>query len=381
MKMRCRDLLLRKAFPVRETRGLRLWAGPSPASSEPRKKAERGNVSGAPLISVLIDTYNYGCFIEQAIESVLTQDVAEDQLEVVVVDDGSSDDTARRVEQYGARIRYFFKTNGGQGSAFNYGLARVTGEFVALLDADDYFLPGKLRRLLETFDAHPEAGMIYHRFPRLMGDTIVPAVGFEPLSGFLRDNPQALAKYRAHQTSSLAFRSSLLREILPIPESIKISADGYLELLAVLLAPVQALCEDLAVYRIHHNNLFAGYYQASDEAAASRLVACMQVVHQQALLWVGEHRDRVGNIDAGRFLDGLMLLPLEQLYRFQEPSRLKYFAFLLRENRVFAPLQPRWRSFLRYVLALSALMVGYRGYGALHAWCARQLQTLYPHGN
>ncbi len=102
-------------------------------------------------------------FIEQAIESVLTQDFAMEQVEILVVDDGSTDDTAERVKKYGGAIRYFRKENGGQASAFNLGFAEARGEFVFMLDADDYFLPGKLRRVMEEFEKHPELGTIYHR--------------------------------------------------------------------------------------------------------------------------------------------------------------------------------------------------------------------------
>jgi len=84
-------------------------------------------------------------------------------MEILVVDDGSTDDTAQRVKKYGGRIRYLWKPNGGQASAFNFGLRRASGEIVTLLDADDYWLPGKLQRVAEEFDKHPDAGMVYHK--------------------------------------------------------------------------------------------------------------------------------------------------------------------------------------------------------------------------
>src|SRR5437762_386160 len=83
-------------------------------------------------------------------------------MEILVVDDGSTDDTADRVKKYGERVRYFRKENGGQASAFNLGFAKAQGEIVVLLDADDYFLPGKLARVVEAFESHPDAGLVYH---------------------------------------------------------------------------------------------------------------------------------------------------------------------------------------------------------------------------
>jgi glycosyltransferase involved in cell wall biosynthesis len=115
-----------------------------------------------PLISVLIDTYNYGLYIEQAIDSVLAQDFPTAEREILVVDDGSTDDTPERMRKYGPAITYLRKRNGGQASAFNFGLACAGGKIVALLDADDYWLPGKLRRLAEEFEKNPEAAMVYH---------------------------------------------------------------------------------------------------------------------------------------------------------------------------------------------------------------------------
>src|ERR1700739_3121282 len=171
----------------------------------------------APLTTVLIDTYNYGRFIKQAIDSVLSQDFPAEQLELIVVDDGSTDDTEQCVKTYGSRIKYLKKENGGQASAFNLGFEQARGDFIVLLDADDYFLPGKLRRVCEAFQSHPDVGMVYHRFPQMHnGGVMVPATEFEALSGFLPEDARKLSRYRAHQTSCLAFRRSILQEIFPI---------------------------------------------------------------------------------------------------------------------------------------------------------------------
>src|SRR5258707_3117748 len=116
-----------------------------------------------PVVTVLITTYNYGRFLEEAIESVVSQDYPQERVQIVVVDDGSTDDTAERVKRYESRIEYFYQANGGQASALNLGMAKARGEIVALLDADDLFLPGKLTRVAEAFARHPSAGMVYHR--------------------------------------------------------------------------------------------------------------------------------------------------------------------------------------------------------------------------
>ena len=94
-------------------------------------------------VSAIITTYNYGRFIEGAIDSVLHQTRPPD--EVVVVDDGSTDDTAAIVARYRSRgVRYIYQQNAGAGSARNRGIQATSGELVAFLDADDRWLPDKI---------------------------------------------------------------------------------------------------------------------------------------------------------------------------------------------------------------------------------------------
>src|SRR5208283_3874186 len=115
-----------------------------------------------PLLSAVLNTYNYGCFIEEAVESVLAQDCPASEMDILVVDDGSTDDTAERVRKFGSRVRYLYKPNGGQSSAVNLGFEQAQGGIVALLDADDVWLPGKARAVLDAFAANPQAVMVTH---------------------------------------------------------------------------------------------------------------------------------------------------------------------------------------------------------------------------
>jgi glycosyltransferase involved in cell wall biosynthesis len=85
----------------------------------------------APQITVLITTHNYGHFIEQAIESVLSQDFPLNQVETLIIDDGSTDDTQECIKKYEPRIRYVYKPNGGQASALNLGLAEAPANILA----------------------------------------------------------------------------------------------------------------------------------------------------------------------------------------------------------------------------------------------------------
>src|SRR6476660_8740220 len=143
----------------------------------------------APLVTVLIDTYNYGRYVEEAVESVLAQEFPREQREILVVDDGSTDDTEERLKKYGDSIRYLRKPNGGQASAFNFGFAAARGEIVAMLDADDVWLPDKLRRMCDIFDKNPDAGMVYHRTHMWRGSEELQADShFAEVSGRVTEN-------------------------------------------------------------------------------------------------------------------------------------------------------------------------------------------------
>jgi glycosyltransferase involved in cell wall biosynthesis len=113
----------------------------------------------AALVSVVITSYNYGRFLDGAIESVLAQTYA--PIEVVVVDDGSTDETADVAHRYAARgVRYVRTENSGAAKARNTGLAATEGPIVAFLDADDVFLPDKLDRQIAHMRAHPEVALV-----------------------------------------------------------------------------------------------------------------------------------------------------------------------------------------------------------------------------
>jgi len=103
--------------------------------------------SDAILVTVIIPVYNGELFVRQAIESVLRQEHA--PLELVVVDDGSTDKTAALVQSFGDDIRYVYQANGGPASARNHGLQLACGQMIAFLDADDVWADGKLATQIE----------------------------------------------------------------------------------------------------------------------------------------------------------------------------------------------------------------------------------------
>ncbi|HFE67167.1 MAG TPA: glycosyltransferase [Chloroflexi bacterium] len=110
-------------------------------------------------VSVVIPAYNQGHFLGEAIESVLAQ--THPDFEILVVDDGSTDDTAVVAQSYtDPRVRYIYKENGGLSSARNAGLRQAAGEYISYLDSDDCFLPAKLARLVGELEANPQVGLV-----------------------------------------------------------------------------------------------------------------------------------------------------------------------------------------------------------------------------
>jgi glycosyltransferase involved in cell wall biosynthesis len=111
-----------------------------------------------PLVSVVIPTFNYGHCVAEAVESALAQTYA--PVEVIVVDDGSTDDTAARLGPYRDRIRYIHQPNQGLSAARNAGIRAARGPLVALLDSDDAFHSRKLELQVAHLRTHPEVGLV-----------------------------------------------------------------------------------------------------------------------------------------------------------------------------------------------------------------------------
>ena len=124
-------------------------------------------------VSVVIPTYNYGRFIDQALSSVLNQTCSPD--EIIVVDDGSTDETSAVVKSFGERVRYVRQNNSGVCEARNRGVAESTSELIAFLDADDTWEPTYLEKHLARFESDDELGLVHcalREFDDKTGETI-----------------------------------------------------------------------------------------------------------------------------------------------------------------------------------------------------------------
>jgi len=214
-----------------------------------------------PLVSVLINSYNYARFLPACIDSVLRQTYP--AIEVVIVDDGSTDESPAIIRGYGGAVRPVLKRNGGQASAFNAGFGMARGEIVCLLDADDMFVPEKVGRVVEHFSLRPKAEWCFHRLQAVdEAGSPIAALPRAPRVSF-PDHREAVARgrisYVAPATTGLCFRRGLLARILPMPEAPGVLLhDNYIKFAALALAPGIDTDECLALQRLHGANAYTG---------------------------------------------------------------------------------------------------------------------------
>lgn len=225
--------------------------------------------TGANLtISVLITNHNYGAFLEACLASVRAQSVPADQ--IVVVDDGSTDDSRRILRDVGTDVTVVLQEQRGQIGALDTAVAASTGDLLCLLDADDVLLPEKLERVREVFAAHPDVDWLRHRLEFMDRDMrrLGPMIPAWVRTGRLPAHRGMIAeRVVTAATSGIVVRRSLARRIFPLaaevgrPATFTLARDAD----ALLLGRVAAagaigysLTDVLALYRRHEMQMFPG---------------------------------------------------------------------------------------------------------------------------
>jgi glycosyltransferase involved in cell wall biosynthesis len=223
-----------------------------------------------PCVSVVIPTWNRAEWVRDAIDSVLAQDYP--RLEVVVVDDGSTDATPEVVRRYGSQVRYIRQANGGAASARNRGIAEATGEFVAFLDSDDLFLPGKLTEQVREFGRQPGLVMVYAWFSILDGS------GRERLGRRFHRTGDIARSLLAHcmqgplATPTVMVRRTALLQAGGFDETMRLSEDTDLWCRVARLGRVGLVPRVLVQVRRHEGNLSRGPGRARFLAASLRIL-------------------------------------------------------------------------------------------------------------
>jgi glycosyltransferase involved in cell wall biosynthesis len=211
------------------------------------------------LISVVICSHNYGRFLGQCLSSVLTQTRVPH--EVLLVDDGSDDETAELVACFPG-VTYVRQARAGKAAAFNTGFAAARGDVICHLDADDYWAPWKMERILPLLEAHPAAGGVVHDVASVSADgpplADTPASG-PPVLGSLTDLLLSAfslpGRYRklGGSANTIAVRRAAVADFFPLPQELGLAVDGALLTLAALDGLLY-LPQPLAAYRFHGAN-------------------------------------------------------------------------------------------------------------------------------
>ena len=201
-----------------------------------------------PLVSVVIPVYNGERFVAEAIDSALAQSLS--NLEIIVVDDGSTDGTSRTLATFGSRIRVHRQANRGVASARNAGAGQARGSYIAFLDADDVWLPDKLERQMPLF-ASPGVALVYSGV-RVVDSALRALREVEPPAP--RD---ALLHTLCVESSPLPLtmtgvvRREVFEELRGFDERLSTSADADFVCRIALHHELERIAEPLALYRQH----------------------------------------------------------------------------------------------------------------------------------
>lgn len=205
-------------------------------------------------VSVVIPTFNGARYIGEAIESALGQTVP--VFEIIVVDDGSTDNTVDIVSTFGERITLVQKKNGGAASAYNLGIKSVTGDTIAFLEHDDIWLPEKNEAQLDALNSLTDVGLLFSTAQVLTIENssksdvrnLHTGQGYYSFSDFFLRN-------RILNCSTVILRREVLRNTGSFNENLRLGFDHEMWLRMALNTKIFCLDLPLSVYRIHESNL------------------------------------------------------------------------------------------------------------------------------
>ena len=216
--------------------------------------------NSTPAVSVLIDTYNQAHFLEQAVCSVLQQGLSPSELEILIVDDGSTDNTAALAAKFAPRVQYLRKSNGGQISAYNFAISQTRAPIIAFLDADDWWVKTKLQIVLDEFSKDSTVTAVGHGFIQYFDQTrteepCLPAKTYRFDLSTPANARFAHAARRFLSTSKMAVRRSVVEAAGTLPDQL-VFFDVGLQVAAMALGPAVVLNQPLTFYRVHRENLY-----------------------------------------------------------------------------------------------------------------------------
>ncbi len=221
-------------------------------------------MSALPLVSGIMAAYNYERYVAEALDSALAQDYPEDRLELIVVDDGSTDGTSEIARSYAersaGRIRYIRQDNAGLIAATVRGLQEARGDLITLLDADDVWLASRTRLLVAGLERNPAAGLVYGDMEVIDADgrTLAPSWLEEAAQTPFRGRTAAeLLRSNFVIAPSFMVRAQLRERFCPMPAEFAVQ-DWYIAARVAEVAEIDFVPAPVARYRRHGANMING---------------------------------------------------------------------------------------------------------------------------
>lgn len=201
-------------------------------------------------VSVVIPCHNYGRFLGDAISAALSQSHA--PLEVLVIDDASTDDTPAVAAGFGHAVRFHRGKWGGPSGTRNFGIRHARGRYVALCDADDRWLPGKLESQMDLFRHHPDTGLVHGGYRLFRSDDDATLMTFNPPD--VADIHEMIASCPVG-CSTTVFPKALFDAVGGFDESLRGPEDWDLWIRLATRAPARAVPSVVGEYRVHGKSL------------------------------------------------------------------------------------------------------------------------------
>jgi glycosyltransferase involved in cell wall biosynthesis len=239
------------------------------------------------MISVIIPTYNRSQFLAEAVESVLAQSVFQSRkysFEIIIIDDGSTDDTRKVVERFSGPINYYCQPHQGVSRARNHGLEKAKGEFIAFLDSDDLWLPEKIKLQMNVMENLPHLmGCTTEEIWLRRGKRVNPREKHRKYSGWIF--PHALPLCILSLSASL-FRRQVFEEIGTFDESLPACEDYDFSLRYSLRYPLHLIDRPLIIKRGGHHDQLSRQFWGLDRFRLQALLKllALNLTQEQAFL-------------------------------------------------------------------------------------------------
>lgn len=206
-----------------------------------------------PVVTAVIPNYNYAGYLREAVDSVLDQTY--ENVEVIVVDDGSTDASREVIESYGERVTAIFQENCGVAAARNNGVAAGSGDFVAFLDADDRWLPDKVKKQVAAF-VDDEVGLVHVGLREIDGEGNDVCSRSDGMSGSVADELLLFERpVILGGGSGLMVRRTVFDAVGGFDTAMSTSADWDLFYRVASRYQVGFIPDVLLEYRVHHSNM------------------------------------------------------------------------------------------------------------------------------